>query len=82
MSVPQFYYFIEPVLRVLSETAGPMHRRELVPAAVERMNLSEDELSELAGWKGSSRGITRAADRTAWAITYASKADWRRTSTG
>ncbi|GAB5549984.1 MAG: hypothetical protein SangKO_097440 [Sandaracinaceae bacterium] len=76
MTVPQFYNFIDPVLRVLSERPGPMHRRELVPAAIARMKLSKDELGELAGWKGASRGVTKAADRTAWAITYANKAGW------
>ena len=76
MSVPQFYNFIDPVLRILADASDPVHRRELIPAAVERMRLTEQELSELAGWKGSSRGVTKANDRAAWAITYANKAGW------
>lgn len=76
MSVPQFYHFIDPILRVLSERAGAVHRRELIDTAVGRMNLSDDDLGELAGWKGSSHGVTKARDRAAWAITYANKARW------
>lgn len=76
MTVPQFYYFIDPLLRVLAEANAPMHRRELVPAAIARMELSEQDLAELAGWKGAAKGVTKASDRTAWAITYGSKAGW------
>lgn len=76
MTVPQFYFFIDPVLRVLAEASGPVHRRELISAAVARMGLSKGELGELAGWKGASRGVTKANDRAAWAITYANKAGW------
>ena len=69
MTVPQFYYFIDPVLRVLAEAKAPMHRRDLVQAAIDRMDLSEQDLAELAGWKGAAKGVTKARDRTAWAIT-------------
>jgi restriction system protein len=76
MSVPVFYRFIDPVLRVLAEASTPMHRRDIVELAVARMNLSEQDLAELAGWKGTGRGVTKARDRAAWAITYANKGDW------
>jgi len=76
MSVPQFYYFIDPVLRVLSEASSPMHRRELVQAAIDRMNLSEEDLKELAGWRGSARSVTKARDRAGWAISYGNKGGW------
>ena len=76
MTVPQFYYFIDPVLRVLADTKAPMHRRELVQAAIGRMDLSAEDLAELAGWKGSGRGITKAKDRAGWAISYGNKAGW------
>jgi restriction system protein len=76
MSVPVFYRFIDPVLRVLAEASSPMHRRDIVEMAVARMNLSEQDLAELAGWRGTGRGVTKARDRAAWAITYANKGDW------
>lgn len=73
MSVPQFYEFIDPVLRVLAEEQKPLHRKELISRAIARMNLSEDDMKELAGWKGRARGITKVRDRAAWGITYANK---------
>lgn len=76
MTVPQFYYFLDPVMRVLADARTPMHRRELVERAIDRMELSEQDLAELAGWKGTSKGVTNARDRTAWAITYGNKAGW------
>lgn len=76
MSVPVFYRFIDPVLRVLAEASAPMHRRDIVELAVARMDLSEQDLAELAGWKGTGRGVTKARDRAAWAITYANKGEW------
>ena len=76
MSVPRFYFFIEPILRLLAESAGPMHRREIVKGAIARMDLSEEDKAELAGWKGEGRGITKAKDRAGWAISYANKGGW------
>lgn len=76
MTVPQFYYFIDPILRLLAEAKGPMHRRAIIDHAIDQMELSPEELAELAGWKGSGRGVTKAKDRAAWAITYGNKAGW------
>jgi restriction system protein len=53
-----------------------MHRRDLVQAAINRMELSEQDLAEVAGWKGAAKGVTKARDRTGWAITYSNKAGW------
>ena len=76
MTVPQFYYFIDPVLRVLASSTTPMHRRELVKAAIDRMSLSPEDLAELVGGPGSTRKISKARDRAGWAISYGNKAGW------
>lgn len=76
MAVPRFYHFIDPVLRVLAQQSEPMHRRELIKEAIGRMNLSEEDRAELAGWKGGTRGMTKARDRAGWAISYANKGGW------
>ena len=78
MAVPAFYWFTDPVLRVLEESGGPLHRRLIIQSAPRLMNLSDEDLRELAGEKGAARGITKVRDRTAWALSYAGQMGWVR----
>lgn len=76
MAVPKFYWFIDPVLRTLEESGGPLHRRDITQRAPQRMNLSAEDMRELTGEKGAARGITKVRDRTGWALSYAGKMGW------
>lgn len=76
MAVPRFYWFIDPVLRVLEESGGPLHRRDITQRAPRRMDLSAEDMRELSGEKGAARGITKVRDRTGWALSYAGKMGW------
>src|SRR5690606_29443249 len=49
MAVPQWYWFIEPVLRTLAASPRPMLRKDLVRGAPEQMKLSAEDLAEMAG---------------------------------
>lgn len=76
MAVPQYFWFIDPVLRVLREAEQPLHRRDLRARVPKLMSLTEEDLRELAGEKGRQRGLTKVADRIGWATTYAGKMGW------
>jgi restriction system protein len=76
MAVPQYFWFIDPVLRVLREEGEPLHRRDLRARVPKLMDLTEEDMRELAGKKGESRGLTKVADRIGWATTYSGKMGW------
>ena len=70
MTVPQWFWFVDPVLRELAEANEPVVRRDIIDRAPRRMNLTEADRSEMAG-----RGrLTRVEDRAGWAIAYAGMA--------
>jgi restriction system protein len=76
MAVPQFFWFIDPILRVLREDEEPVHRRDLRARVPKLMNLTEEDMRELAGEKGKQRGITKVADRIGWATSRAGRMGW------
>jgi len=76
MAVPTFYWFIDPVLRVLQESGGPLPRRDIMQRAPRLMNLSAEDMREPIGEKGASGRTTKVKDRTGWALSYAGKMGW------
>lgn len=76
MAVPRYFWFIDLVLHVLREEGKPLEGRELRGRAPKLMDLTGDELRELAGEKGNQSAITKVADQTGWATTHAGKMGW------
>lgn len=70
MAVPAWIWFLEPVIKNLATSEKPLARSELVKNVIRDMQLSPDELAEMAG----STKYTKAQHRSAWALSYASMA--------
>lgn len=68
MAVPKFYFFIEPVLRILANAGAPVRRRDILERAPHHLDLSDVDMATMAG-KGR---LTQVEDRTGWALSYAS----------
>jgi restriction system protein len=66
----EFSRFIKPLIEILREIGGSGSSREVTDAVIDKMNLSEDELSEIL-----KNGASRVRNQVAWARQYCVSAD-------
>ncbi|MGZ8159632.1 MAG: restriction endonuclease [Methylobacter sp.] len=66
----EFSRFIKPLIETLREIGGSGNSREVTDAVIDKMNLSEDELSEIL-----KNGASRVRNQVAWARQYCVSAD-------
>ena len=66
----EFSRFIKPLIETLREIGGSGSSREVTDAVIDKMNLSEDELSEIL-----KNGASRVRNQVAWARQYCVSAD-------
>lgn len=66
----EFSRFIKPLIETLREIGGSGSSREVTDAVIDKMNLSEDELSEIL-----KNGASRVQNQVAWARQYCVSAD-------
>jgi restriction system protein len=62
---PEFIRFFQPILEVLKELGGSGNAGEIVDSVIERMNISDKELSVL-----NKNGGSRIKNQVAWARMY------------
>lgn len=62
---PEFIRFFQPILEVLKELGGSGNAGEIVDSVIERMNISDSELSVL-----NKNGGSRIKNQVAWARMY------------
>ena len=62
LRVPQFYRFLNPIIEVLKELGGSGKAGEVIDLVVEKLNISEDELSETI-----KSGASRIKNQIQWA---------------
>lgn len=66
----EFSRFIKPLIEILREIGGSGSSREVTDAVIDKMNLSEEELSETL-----KNGASRVRNQVAWARQYCVSAD-------
>lgn len=66
----EFSRFIKSLIETLREIGGSGSSREVTDAVIDKMNLSEDELSEIL-----KNGASRVRNQVAWARQYCVSAD-------
>ena len=65
IDIPKWHHFMKPLLEVLKEY-GEMPRQEAIDAVVEKVGLSEEQLSVL----NEGNGKSKARGRVGWASSY------------
>ena len=65
IDIPKWHHFVKPLLEVLKEN-GEMPRQEAIDAVVDKVGLSEEQLSVL----NEGNGKSKARGRVGWASSY------------
>ena len=65
IDIPKWHHFMKPLLEVLKEN-GEMPRQEAIDAVVDKVGLSEEQLSVL----NEGNGKSKARGRVGWASSY------------
>ncbi|WP_419553988.1 restriction endonuclease [Candidatus Poriferisodalis sp.] len=69
LDLPRYDEFMIPVLEALKELGGSARRDEIVSAVASRAELSDEQLD----LRYETTGVSVAADRIGWALTYLKK---------